>query len=68
MILRKLWKLRHLTEEQIDALIAHKEEIPLPIEGEEKAVFTPEMTEEEFEQYEREQSGWQKFIDKIRSK
>lgn len=63
--LKKLWRLRHLSEEQVDALITNKDDIPLPIEGENKAVLIPEMTDADYESYRLEQSGWKKFVDRV---
>jgi len=40
----------------------------LPIESDAKGVFIPDMTEDEYVQYQRVKSGWQKFIDKLGGK
>ena len=68
MNLRNLWRLRKLTNEQINALLDNADSIPLPIESDAKGVFIPDMTEDEYVQYQRVKSGWQKFIDKLGGK
>lgn len=59
--LKNLWKLSKLEPEELNEKIVEME-----AEGDGGAVFFSDGTDEEYEQYVRDNSGWRKFYKKLK--
>lgn len=65
--IKKLWALKDLDSAHLEDLLQRaakdvEEHTPIPIRGDGKAVFYSDMTEAEYEAYERDEvRGWGKF-------
>lgn len=66
--IRRLWAISKKDPKQVDKLIEIPQEIleKVPDEGDGKAVFFSEGTEKDFEEFENEQSGMAKWLQRLK--
>lgn len=67
--LRNMWALARKDPQKLDKLLEVPEEVlnQVPDQADGKAVFFSEGTEEDFAQFEAEQSGMGKWLDRLKN-
>lgn len=67
--LKQLWKLSNKDPKALEKLLAiSREEVELiPEQGDGKAVLLTEGTQEDYDEFNKERTGWDKFYEKLKN-